>query len=148
MAAAPNMIVGRCDTLGAPLFDDGDEVLIVGADGMPADIVVSDHTGTFNDYASPLSEFTTAYAQPVNRRRPVLRDPGAFATAYLGGLRERFLHIQGEYRLRRRAFDSLFSHVPSQEQGSFAYRWMRVLARLDATDAGEVVDLIRGNIIV
>jgi len=146
-AAAPNLIVGRCDALGAPLFDDGDEVLVSDEHGLPVDIVVSDHTGTFNDYASPLTEFTTAYAQPVNRRRGFLKDPKGFAQAYLDGFQTQFLHIQEDYRLRRRAFDSLFSHVPSQEQGSFAYRWKRVLARLDGTEVTEIVSMIRGNIL-
>ena len=147
-AAAPNLIVGRCDAMGAPLFDDGDEVLIVDDTGMPLDIIVSDHTGTFNDYASPLSEFTTAYAQPVNRRRTFLRNAADFAQAYLAGFQERLLHVQGEYRLRRRAFDTLFAYVPGQEQGGFAYRWRRVLARLDGTDVNEIVSMIRGNIVV
>ena len=41
--------------------------------------------------------------------------------------------IQRDYRVRRRAFDTLFRHC-KQDVGSFAYRWRHVLARLDATD--------------
>ena len=145
-AAAPNIVVGRCDRLGNPLFDDGDEVLIMDAEGMPQDIVVSDHTGTFNEYSCPLSEHVVTYALPVTRRRGFLPDPRAFAHAYLTAFEARLRRIQDDYRLRRRAFDSLFLHLPAQEPGSFAWRWKRVLARLDETRPADVAELIRGNI--
>ncbi|HEY9595018.1 MAG TPA: hypothetical protein VHE79_11105, partial [Spirochaetia bacterium] len=63
-AAAPNIVVGRCDIRGIPLFDDGDEIVITGPEGLPSDVIVSDHTGAFNDYASPLSELSDKYALP------------------------------------------------------------------------------------
>jgi hypothetical protein len=145
-AAAPNIIVGRCDGTGSPLFDDGDEVMVLDADGMPQDIVVADHTGTFNDYACPLGEFTVKYALPVTRRRGYLRDPDGFAHAYCAAFEERIERIQEDYRRRRKAFDSLFLHLPAQEPGSFAYRWKRVLARLDETNPHTLTELVRGNI--
>jgi hypothetical protein len=145
-AAASNLIVGRCDSLGIPLFDDGDEVMVVDDRGMPADIVVADHTGAFNDYASPLAEFTPKYTLPIRRRESFLVDVKGFAEAYLDALERRIRHIQEEYRRRRKAFDSLFDHLPGQEQGSFAYRWKRVLSRLDETDPRELAALIRGNL--
>ena len=88
-AAAPKIVVGRCDGMGSPLFDDGDEVLIMDPEGMPQDIVVSDHTGTFNDYSCPLSEHAVTYAVPVRRRQPFLPDARAFAHAYLSAFEER-----------------------------------------------------------
>jgi hypothetical protein len=145
-AAAPNIIVGRCDRTGSPLFDDGDEVMILDAVGMPEDIVVADHTGTFNDYACPLAEFTVKYALPVTRRRSFLPDPAGFARAYCAAFEDRLQRIQEDYRRRRKAFDSLFLHLPAQEPGSFAYRWKRALARLDETSPTALADLVRGNI--
>ena len=145
-AAAPNIVVGRCDRSGSPLFDDGDEVMLLDPEGMPRDIVVTDHTGTFNDYACPLGEFTVKYALPVTRRQGFLPDAAGFARAYLGAFEERLRRIQEDYRQRRKAFDSLFLHLPAREPGSFAYRWKRVLARLDETDPAALADLIRGNI--
>jgi hypothetical protein len=145
-AAAPNMVVGRCDSMGQPLFDDGDEVVMIDDRGLPADIIVSDPTGCFNDYASPLAEFTVNYAFPVTRRRAMLARVDAFADAYLNAFLAGFQHIQGEYRRRRKGFDSLFGHLPDQKEGSFPYRWRRVLARLDETSVGELVVLMRGNI--
>jgi hypothetical protein len=145
-AAATNIIVGRCDIHGMPLFDDGDEVVITGPEGLPSDIVVSDHTGAFNDYASPLSELTDKYALPVTRRRAFLPRPDAFADEYLAAFRAGFHHIQQDYRRRRKAFDSLFIHLPDQNQGSFPYRWKRALERMDETDANDLTDQVRATI--
>ena len=65
---------------------------------------------------------------------------------YLEALREQFLHIQGDYRKRRRAFDTLFKHCKYDPAGSFAYRWERILSRLDATDAGTLLLAIRKQV--
>lgn len=142
-AAAPNLIVGRCDLEGNPLFDDGDEVLIEDAQSMPVEIVVADHTGTFNEYLSPLQKLVGEYAKPIQRRIPHVPDPQPFIQAYLNGFVERFLRIQDDYRRRRKAFDTLFKYRPRVEAGSFAYRWERVLARLDQSDPRELAQRIR-----
>jgi hypothetical protein len=142
-AAAPNIIVGRCDLGGQPLFDDGDEVLIEDSAGVPADIVVADHTGTFNDYLSPLRNFAAEYAKPINRRIGHVPDRREFVEAYFDGFLGRFSRIQDDYRRRRKAFDTLFKYRPRNEAGSFAYRWERALARLDGTDPRELAHLFR-----
>ncbi|MCE5303232.1 MAG: hypothetical protein LLF97_09010 [Planctomycetaceae bacterium] len=129
-AAAPNMIVGRCDLQGRVAFDDGDEVVVENDAGQPIDIVVSDQTGTFVDYRTDLEHFAAEYARPVLRRFHLLTDPEPFATAYVNAFVTRFSKIQLEYRKRKRAFDTLFQHRPRDEAGSFAYRWECVLDRL------------------
>ncbi len=147
-AAAPNVIVGRSDLGGNPLFDDGDEVLIEDSRRMPVEIVVADHTGTFNDYLNKLEHFAVEYAGPVNRRTEYLPNPKEFASAYLEAFVQHFSRIQDDYRKRRKAFDTLFKYRPRDEAGSFAYRWERVLARMDRTDPRELVRLIRENLMI
>lgn len=142
-AAAANMIVGRADTQGAVVFDDGHEILVPGEGGLPVDIVVTDPTGCFADYYSPLSSMATAYAGPILRRAERVPDSGEFMEEYLCGLRERFTEIQREYRLRQRAFDTLFDHRRREEPGGLTDRWRRVLARLDAADVNEIVRAVR-----
>lgn len=145
-AAAVNMIVGRCDLAGNVLFDDGDEVVIEDADGLPCDIVVADHTGTFADYLSDLGEFAADYAAPLNRRIDMVPFPDRFAEAYLDAIEERFAAVQQEYARQRRGFDTLFKHQPCDEAGNLAYRWKRVLERLDTTDPSELKQRIREKI--
>jgi hypothetical protein len=132
---------------GNPLFDDGDEVLIEDGKGMPADIVVADHTGTFSDYLSELATFAAEYAGPVNRRVDYLPKPKQFADAYLKAMVERFSRIREDYRKRTKAFDTLFKHRPRDEAGSFAYRWEKVLARMDGTDPQQLATLIREKLV-
>ena len=104
--------------------------------------MVADHAGTFTDYTSPLERFAPEYARPVISRWARLADPRAFQEAYLAGLLEKLLHLQNEYRRRRRAFDTLFKHS-KQDPGAFASRWRSVLARLDQTDMSALVGLVR-----
>ena len=146
-AAASNLIVGRALESGKrPVFDDGDEVVREAEDGLPAEILVGDHSGAFGEYKLPLETFAAHYARPVNIRDKLLPDPKAFATTYLDAFREQFLHIQGDYRKRRRAFDTLFKHCHYDPAGSFAYRWECVLRRLDQTNPYALVEAIRQQV--
>ncbi len=147
-AAAPNMIVGRCDLGGNVLFDDGDEVVVEDFQGMPLDIVVADQTGTFVDYVRDLKDMAAVYARPINRRAAYVVCPESFAEAYLGAFEDRFATIQEEYRKRRRAFDTLFKHHPRDEKGSLAYRWERVLQRLHRTDPAQISAQIRAKLVL
>ena len=146
-AAAPNLIVGRCDGRGRVVFDDGDEVVITSAAGLPVEIVVADQTGTFTDYLTNLEHFADEYAEVVNRRLPLLSDPEEFAAVYVDAFVGRFSRIQLEYRKRKRAFDRLFQHRPRDEAGSFAYRWECVLDRLRRAVPQELGQLIQGRIV-
>ena len=145
-AAAPNIIVGRCEINGRVVFDDGDEVLVEDAGGLPLEIVVADHTSTFVDYSTNLRRFAAEYATPINDRAAWVARPQPFADAYLDAFLERFCHIQDEYRQRKRAFDRLFKQQPRDPAGNFAERWEQVLDRLDRTDARELQQLIRENL--
>ena len=145
-AAAPNIIVGRQSRKGIVIFDNGDEVLVEDQDGMPVDILVTDHTGAFMAFDADVYELAAVYAAPVNKRAPELPDPAEFADAYVGACVANFARIQQEYRDRRRAFDTLFADRPRVESGSLAYRWERVLERLDETDLGKLEAAIRGNL--
>lgn len=147
-AAAPNLILGRCTLAGQVVFDDGDELVVEDAGGLPIDITVADHTGTFVDYQRELRELAPAYAQTVNKRVPLISNPQAFAAEYLEGFVERFRHIQRDYRKRRRGFDTLFKHKRRDEGGSFSYRWERVLKRLDSSDPIQLKDRIRESLTV
>jgi hypothetical protein len=142
-AAAPNLIVGRCDLQDRVVFDDGDEVVIENDQGLPIDIMVAGQMGTFHDYRSDLSRFAAEYAAPVNRRLAFVADPDEFTTLYIDAFVARFSKIQLEYRKRTRAFDTLFKHRPRDEAGSFAYRWECVLARLRDAAPRQLGNLIR-----
>jgi len=148
-AAASSLIVGRALDQGAqPVFDDGDEVLREGADGLPSGILVGDHSGAFGEYERPLVNHADHYARPVNKRAKFVPDAREFAELYLSAFREQFLHIQTDYRKRRRAFDTLFKHCKYDPAGSFGYRWECVLRRLDNTEVNLLVESVRTKIYV
>ena len=144
-AAAPNLVVGRATPGGEVLFDDGDEVLILNAAGLPERIVVADHAGTFSDCERPLSASAAAYASPVISRKGIVPAPIAFAAAYLSAFSERLSEIQDEYCQKRRAFDTLFC-LGKPGGKTFAWRWSCVLARLEKADVTALTDQIRDAI--
>ena len=145
-AAAAGIIVGRSFDGARPAFDDGDEIVREGKDSLPCEIIVGDHSGAFTEYKKPLTAFAADYARPVNVRETLVPNPREFADAYLAALESQFLHTQGDYRKRRRAFDTLFKHCRYDPAGSFAYRWECVLRRLDQTQPKELLDAIRAHI--
>jgi len=90
-----------------------------------------------------LQEFAAAYARPIVRRKQYVADANCFAAAYLGAFAERFTAIQQEYGKRRRAYDNLFPRERGGEDGSFANRWQRVLARMQRTNVESLATLIK-----
>jgi hypothetical protein len=145
--AASSMIVGRSLEFGKrPIFDDGDEVVREGEDGLPSEIWVGDHSGAFGEYKLPLDTFAEHYARPVNSRAKLFSNGIEFAEMYLNAFRKRFVQLQDDYRKRRRAFDTLFKQCRYDAGGSFAYRWEQILRRLDNTDAEQLVTAIRKRI--
>jgi hypothetical protein len=146
-AGATSMIVGRALEEGTrPVFDDGDEVVRDDESGLPCEILIGDHSGAFGEYTMPFEHFVDHYAKPVNIRAKYVPEPEQFAETYLAAFREQFLHVQGDYRKRRRAFDTLFKHLHYDPAGSFAYRWECVLRRLDQADVEKLVTAIREKI--
>ena len=143
-AAALDMVVGRAATeTGESMFDRNFEVLQPGEDGLPTRIVVTDHAGSFVKYKESFDELVGPYANVVRRRRAFVADFAAFAKAYVTGFERKLAATQSAYRARRSSFDNLFVHRPYDTAGSGAYRWSRVLARLDACDPAAVADSLR-----
>ncbi len=145
-AAAPNLIVGRCLDEEQVTFDDGDEILVVDEQGLPTDIIVADFTGAFANYLSDLPSLAARHVQPLLERRKHIEDFEAFSEAYIRALVGRYEQIRDEYRRRRNAFDSLFRNKPVDTGGSFAYRWKRVLERLDKTKPEQIEQAIRESL--
>lgn len=145
-AAASSLIVGRSFDGSRAAFDDGDEVVRESPDGLASEILLGDHSGAFTEYKLPLETFAAHYARPVNLRETLVPNAREFAEAYLKAFRDQFLHIQGDYRKRKRGFDHLFKHCKYDPAGSFAFRWERVLERLDQTDLDALLAAIRAQI--
>ena len=142
-AAALDMIVGRrSSSTREPLFDRNYEVVRLGDDGLPSDIVVTDHAGSFTEYESDFADRVADYAAVVTRRRDFVSDVDAFANSYVAGFRRRLAEARSAYRSRRKAFDGLFADRPYDTNGSGAYRWACTLRHLDACDPDRLAELL------
>ena len=79
-AAAVDMVVGRRSSQTREmLFDQNYEVLRLGDDGLPVEVRVTDHAGSFTDYESPLDVLAKDYAAAAIRRREFVADVAAFS---------------------------------------------------------------------
>ena len=146
-AAAVDMIVGRRSSeTKESLFDRNYEVLQMGPDGLPARIVVTDHAGSFVNYLHDFTEYVASYANVVRTRAKFVSDVRLFTDAYVGAFERRLGEIRDSYRARRRAFDELFVHRPVDAAGSGAYRWAKILERLDRCDPPQVASALRAAI--
>ena len=138
-AAAVDLIVGRRSTeTKENLFDKNYEVVQIGSNGLPARLVVTDHSGSFVNYLHTLEESVAPYANVVKRRERFVSDRKAFAEAYVEAFRRMLSQVQEKYRAHRKAFDCLFVNRPFDVAGSGAYRWAKTLERLDKCDPDSI----------
>ncbi len=143
-AAATNLIVGRAEERTTEvIFDEGDELVIEDAAGLPKEIVICDHSRSFGNYLSPLTQLASAYGRPVKARAHLVPDPRAFAETYATALAERLAEMQAAYQANPNAFRALFQHLPVDPAGSFGFRWLQVLERLDRCDPAAVAAAVR-----
>lgn len=146
-AAAVDLVVGRrSSATGEPLFDQNYEVIRFGEDQLPAEVMITDHAGSFVDYEGDYASAVDVYAEVIRRRVRYVSDPAAFAAEYVAAFARRLAEVQQAYRSRRRAFDELFSDRPYDTNGSGAYRWAKALSRLDGCDVAAVAGLLKAAI--
>ena len=143
-AAAIDLIVGRRSSVTKELlFDQNYEVLRLGEDGMPEEIRVTDHAGSFVNYEQDFTEYAAQYAGFALRRKDLVAgDYRLFVEAYVEGFRRRLGEVRAAYLARQVAFDELFSDRPYDTNGSGAYRWACALRRLAGCDVERVAAIL------
>ena len=114
---------------------------------MPVDIVVADHTGTFNDYLSELEDFAAEYAGPINRRAEHLADPRKIRRRLPRSVRRTIFPHSGRLPQATRRRSTRFSNTARATRRAVSpIRWEKVLERLDATDPRELARQIREQV--
>ena len=143
-AAATDMIVGRRSSVTKELlFDKNYEVVKIGEDGMPTEIAVTDHAGSFVNYEHSFEDYVSQYARVVVRRRDYVSEYGNFAAAFVEGFRRKLVETKSAYLARKNAFDELFMDRPYDTNGSGAYRWAKTLQRLASCDPERVAAVLK-----
>ena len=143
-AAATDMIVGRRNSVTDELmFDENYEVLKLSDDGLPMEVAITDHAGSFKDYERPYGDYVGEYARVVLRRREFVSEWSNFVNAYVEGFFKQLEKTKTAYLERRKAFDELFADRPYDTNGSGAYRWKVALKRLEGCDPKMVADKLR-----
>ncbi len=140
-AAAADLIVGRRSSeTKEHLFDKKYEVFQFSSDGLPLKLLVLDHAGSFANYLHTLEDSVAPYANVVRNRVSYVSDPKRFAEVYVNSFKKKLIETQEKYRASRKAYDELFIQREVNEGGSGAFRWTKILERLDSCDPDAVAE--------
>lgn len=143
-AAAIDMIVGRRSSVTKELlFDKNYEIVKLNAEGIPCEIAVTDHAGSFVNYEHDFEDYVAQYAVAVARRKPYVSEYVNFAAAYVEGFRRKLEAVRSAYLSRKNAFDELFIDRPYDTNGSGAYRWAKALRRLANCEPERVAAILK-----
>lgn len=145
IAAAASMVLGRASyRQGNLFFDDGDEVIQMGADKLPERLIISETTGSFTDSTTPIGSLLdqclthlAVHLKKALERGVSKEDRMAAVEAFAEAVR---VDIERMQSLLSSAPDVLYALFGDQtsEPGSVRARWKSMLERLAATDAGEL----------
>ena len=143
-AAAIDMVVGRRSSVTKELlFDKNYEIVKLNAEGIPCEIAVTDHAGSFVNYEHDFEDYVAQYAVAVTRRKPYVSEYVNFAAAYVEGFRRKLEAVRSAYLSRKNAFDELFIDRPYDTNGSGAYRWAKALRRLANCEPERVAAILK-----
>lgn len=148
-AAAVGLSLGRASPRSGHVFyDDGDEVLQFGPDGLPERLVFVETTGSFTDWSTPMEKLLPhclehlaehlkkAKGKKVSSR--CLKEAvAAFHWAFIDEI-DRLKELRREHASR---LYSLFDDRPL-EPGGIRARWEGVLRRLESADTEELSRVI------
>lgn len=148
-AAAFSMILGRSDPDHQEIyFDDGDEVVLFDpVTGLPNQIILSETTGSFSDWMSPICNLLPECLRRLEYHLHQARAEGVkdadlkeSVAAFSAGLTAEILRMQEV--LRTNNLRALFRER-SHESGGIWSRWMAMLDRLEGADVQKIQDAIK-----
>ena len=143
-AAAIDMVVRRRSSVTKELlFDKNYEIVKLNAEGIPCEIAVTDHAGSFVNYEHDFEDYVSQYAVAVICRKPYVSEYVNFAAAYVEGFRRKLEAVRSAYLSRKNAFDELFIDRPYDTNGSGAYRWAKALRRLANCEPERVAAILK-----
>lgn len=133
--AVCNMIVGRVDENGLPIFDAGHEVVELDPETkLPRRIRIISFVGFFRDYLTPdLAVFAPAYAKPIASRTEYLHNVKECADIYVCAAMDHFKRIKGILEANEPKYRSEFQERPNTSH-DFRDRWNKCIDRLARAD--------------
>lgn len=153
--AAFNSIIGRRNLKNPNeaeryYFHDGDEIIGFDENGMPNALTLVDITGSFNEYELPIKNYIHHYVPALvdiieKTKQSGHGDVSRIKDIYFAGFVKEFERIRKNYLGDKNGFESMRFRNPSTEQGTIYDRWQKVLKRLEQTDVGELVELMKAD---
>jgi hypothetical protein len=148
-AAAASMVLGRANPrTGQIFFDDGDEVIQIGRDNLPENLILTEITGAFTDWITPLAE-TLPQALPrlarhLHHARAQSVPPALLSEAidaFTDALAAEINRMKGLIDDPSCSLRTLFGSR-TREHGGIRLRWEGIVHRLESADVGELMRLV------
>ncbi len=149
MAAAVSLVMGRaCPRDGHIFFDDGDEVIHFDREGFPERLMITETTGSFNDWRTPVAaklphclSRLLGHLEKAKSKGISKAELWAAVEAFSEGLVREIVRLQKVLEEENSRLRSLYSDR-SEERGGIRRKWDRLLERLEATRPDEVRETI------
>ncbi|NTW36126.1 MAG: hypothetical protein HGB17_08350 [Syntrophobacteraceae bacterium] len=141
LSAAVSLIMGRaCPRTGHIYFDDGDEVIQFDDQGLPERLVLSETTGSFTDWTTPLTTNLThclvhlaVHLDLAGLNGLEHREMASAVEAFTDGLVMEIGRMQRLLQDNPLHLKSLFADRSGEPDG-IRHRWGRILGRLESAD--------------
>lgn len=148
-AAAASLVLGRaCPRSGHVFFDDGDEVIQLGADGLPERLIIADITGSFTDWSTPLAQLLphclwhlAVHLDKAKQSDIPNAELKASVAVFAGNLANEVMRMQRILTQPGSPLCSLFADRTS-EPGGVRHRWQSILHRLSETNIEQLLGII------
>lgn len=149
VAAATSLVLGRASPrTGQIYFDDGDEVIQFDAEGFPVKLIITETTGSFTNWSTPISTILPCCLEHLAGHLIKAQEKGisheeltAATEAFADGLITEIDRMQCLLKTPSSRLRALFEDR-SQEPGGIRCRWEGVLNRLEMTDTAELRRMI------
>lgn len=148
-AAASSLILGRaCPRTGHVFFDDGDEIIQLGDDGLPERLIIADTTGSFTDWSTPVWQLLphclwhlAQHLDKANQCEILEAELKLFVDAFVKNLCDEITRMQEILNQPDSQLWKLFADR-SSELGGIRHRWEAMLCRLGETDLEQLLQVI------
>lgn len=151
-AAGVSLVLGRVSpATGHVFFDDGDEIIQFDENRLPIRLMVSETTGSFTDWQTPLRDMVSHCVHHLINHLEKAQERGIprvqlvkAVRAFCDGVVDEVNRIKALVKQDPGEYWNLFADYP-QEVGGIASRWQGVLKRIEMTDPDVLRERIMRN---
>ncbi|MGC9194624.1 MAG: hypothetical protein ACP5IL_04125 [Syntrophobacteraceae bacterium] len=155
LAAAFTLVLGRVSfRTGKVFYDDGDELIQLGADSIPCRLVIIETTGSFTDCTTPMQVLLPQCLERFRLHLQKAADTGVSpqvldrsVAAFADGLSNRIEEIKRALSEPSSQMRSLFDDRPAG-QGGIRDKWKDIIERIEAVEVNSLRNCVLNTLLL